>query len=311
MANRTKKQHYIPQFLLRNFRIVGEDQLWVFDKRTSKAYKSPVRDVASERYYYDAKIEDGLTISFESRLGKIEADAAPVIATLVEHEDLTRMTPDEQAAVVVFLVAQIVRGKAWRASMAQAYDLLCEKLGGKEKAIFAGVPEQSEDEEKLAQLIDLPKTIKEYAPALLNKVWALQKTRSNQFLFIGDEPVVRQNSTPTEGVIGNRGLACDGIEIYLPLTPHLTLALLCPTLVAPVEAASTLPGAAGFEAERLLQSMKTGKPFLLTPANVTRLNALQVVHAERFIMSQRADFLQVEEMIRERPELRSTPRYVA
>jgi len=312
MAKRVKKQHYIPQFLLRNFRIPGEELLWIFDKRTSKKFKSAVRDVASERYYNDAKIGDGYSVSFESRFTMIEDNAAPAFAKLVATEDLGRMTAEEQAAITYFLAAQIIRGKAWRASMTQAYELLCEKLGGKERALLAGVPEMNEDDEKISTLMNLPKTVEEYAPALVTKTWMLQKTSRRQPLWIGDQPIVRQNSTPTDGLTGNTGLASDGIEIYFPITPHLVLALLCPTLTAVIEAGVRYATSAlrELEANRLLDAMRNGKPYLLAQGEVTRLNALQVVHADRFIISCHADFAQVEKIIRQRPELSQTPRYV-
>ncbi len=313
MGNRPKKQHYIPQFLLRNFRIPGEELLWVFDKRSSNIYKSAVRDVASERYYNDAKLGKGNYVSFESRFSKIEKDAAPILTTLVEAEDISGMTEHEQAAITVFLIAQMVRGKAWRSSMSQAFEVLSEKLGGKENALRVGVPASNEEDEKLALLLDLPKTINEFAPALINKLWMLQKTPKRQHLWIGDEPIVRQNSTPSRVGFGNTGLACPGVEIYLPLSPHLILSLLCPTLGRMVEVHSKFSSStlAVLNAERLLAAMKTGKPYLLAQPEITRLNALQVVHSERIIISSHPDFSQVEKMIRDNPSLRHIPRYVS
>ena len=49
-----KKQHYVPQFLLRNFAIgqKSKAKLWVLDKRKGNVYQSSVHDVAHENLFY-------------------------------------------------------------------------------------------------------------------------------------------------------------------------------------------------------------------------------------------------------------------
>jgi len=43
-----KIQHYVPQFLLKQFTSGKKPQVWVFDKTTGKKFKSHVKNVASE-----------------------------------------------------------------------------------------------------------------------------------------------------------------------------------------------------------------------------------------------------------------------
>ena len=84
----------------------------------------------------------------------------------------------------------------------------------------------------------------------------------------------------------NLGLRCLGIEIYLPLSSRLILAMLCPSHRAEREAilARVPPGAKLTErqrdaiahARRFLSAGASGTPLPLVNANVVHLNSLQV-----------------------------------
>jgi hypothetical protein len=91
MGSRPKKQHYIPQLVLRRFRVPDGDQLWVFDKSNSKGYISAVKDVASENYFNDVRLKDW-DISFENRLELVETQVAPVIERIVSSEDVSQLS---------------------------------------------------------------------------------------------------------------------------------------------------------------------------------------------------------------------------
>ena len=58
-----KKQHYIPQFYLKNFSInhnKSDAHLNVYDKIRRKYYESSVRDVSEENYFYTIKIANNV-----------------------------------------------------------------------------------------------------------------------------------------------------------------------------------------------------------------------------------------------------------
>src|SRR5207249_1516181 len=48
-----KTQHYVPQFLLKNFAVAEREQIHVFDKREERAFRAHVRRVAAENGLYD------------------------------------------------------------------------------------------------------------------------------------------------------------------------------------------------------------------------------------------------------------------
>ena len=56
----TKKQHYVPQFLLRKYGVgkKKKEKLWVLDKRTENVYQSSVKDVGHENRFYQYVNDD-------------------------------------------------------------------------------------------------------------------------------------------------------------------------------------------------------------------------------------------------------------
>jgi hypothetical protein len=48
-----KIQHYVPQFLLRNFGNGKKDQVWVYDKIDGRSFPTNAKNVASESRFYD------------------------------------------------------------------------------------------------------------------------------------------------------------------------------------------------------------------------------------------------------------------
>ena len=51
-----KLQHYVPQFLLRNFGNGNNDQIWVYDKAASHCFSINTKHIASERRFYDFEL---------------------------------------------------------------------------------------------------------------------------------------------------------------------------------------------------------------------------------------------------------------
>ena len=60
-------QHYVPQFLLRNFCAGAKPKIWAFDKNTGKSFETNVRNIAGEREFYDLSVGDA-TLSLEEGL---------------------------------------------------------------------------------------------------------------------------------------------------------------------------------------------------------------------------------------------------
>ncbi|MHB1699510.1 MAG: DUF4238 domain-containing protein [Acidobacteriaceae bacterium] len=158
MEKRSKKQHYLPQFILRRFCADNRRNLWVFDKQRLISYQSALKDAASENYFNDVRLDE-VEISFEHYLEKIENTAAPILNKLIVSEDLIQLTAEDQATIIAFMVTQMVRGKSWRTGSDQVWEAVCKKLGGVDNAVRAGVPKPNRERDKLSILSGLTKTI--------------------------------------------------------------------------------------------------------------------------------------------------------
>ena len=65
-SNTPKKQHYVPQFLLRNFATENTEKLFTFDKQQDKIFSTTVKDSASEKGFYNIQGLSGkYTLEYE------------------------------------------------------------------------------------------------------------------------------------------------------------------------------------------------------------------------------------------------------
>jgi hypothetical protein len=178
--------------------------------------------------------------------------------------------------------------------------------------------------------------MKRFSNRLLDKDWLLMECPSRHPFWIGDNPVTMHNDRHF-GRGSGLGFRVRGIQIYLPITKILTLALWCPTLLEEMHEASKRSGsilkrfkaisalgtdanieslkenAKKAEAVRLqlnqnLELIKEDRPLNCTPDNVVFLNSLQVTWANRYVMSSIKEFSLAHEIIRDSPESRYGPR---
>jgi hypothetical protein len=114
---------------------------------------------------------------------------------------------------------------------------------------------------------------------------------TNAAFTLSDNPVVKHNHLDY-GPRGRLGIAQDGIEITLPITPKLALQCVCPKIAALVN---------GTNMARLQQR---GLPIPVEATAVTFVNSLQVIHSERYLYAaQESDFELAKDMLREHPDL--------
>lgn len=92
----TVRQHTVPRFLLEHFAVPGKGKhpkLYAFDKNNERSFVSNTVNatVRNTFYNFDAHPE---RLSLEPLLGIYETEAAPVIAGLLQHRNICRLTSD-------------------------------------------------------------------------------------------------------------------------------------------------------------------------------------------------------------------------
>jgi len=163
-------------------------------------------------------------------------------------------------------------------------------------------------------ILDAPK---HFGPLLAAKDWVLLQTDRKHPYLIGDHPLAMHNMID-HGLRGNLGLKVEGIEIYFPISPQLSLALWCPShreaLMSGISRLTEMSEKQPWLAERftgpwasavqMMEAITRGTPLPSQPENVLFFNSLQICTAERFVFSSNPDFSLAEDMIAKNPELR-------
>lgn len=318
-----KVQHYVPQFLLRNFGRGKKHHLHVFDKQTERAFETNVKNVAGENHFYDFDLK-GHKLTLEPSLSQLESKTKPVLDRLLNADTIHVLSPEERAWLSVFFAVQFTRTRAFREQWRALPELIDEKLRRMAKSDddlqaveeLIRRPDENQTTLEVARfMIDAPK---DFAPHFASKTWLLLQTDRRAPFMIGDNPLTLQNSIDM-GPLGNIGLGVRGIEIYFPLSPSRALAMWCPSheemfrnaatnlrRLPPEIAATHIRDPSGIE--EIATAMDTGRPLRFKPINVINFNSLQILYAERYIFSSVEDFTLAREIISSHPNVRYGPR---
>lgn len=303
-SQRTKNQHYVPQFLLRRFADQNE-RVNVYDKHHRKAFLSSTRNVASENYFYDLKIGD-TEIALEPVMTEVENSALDALNSIAGSGSLSHLSDDCKVNIAFFMGTQMVRTRGALEMLHQVEEGL-RRVAPSKGITPENMPGLFMDDDQLKQmsLMNL-QMAQELAPQFLNKDWMVYRDPSRRFL-ISDHPLVRHNYYPADPLMGNNGLACEGIQIYLPLSPEFTLACICPTLTEQFREhqRTKMP-----DTEiPLLVAIDSGNSIDLIDDSVDYQNSLQIASANRFVFSAFNDFSLIEKMLAATPTV-ARPRYM-
>jgi|SRR3989442_15657141 len=91
-------QHYVPRFLLRNFCAGAKPRIWASDKSTGKSFETTVENVAAERDFYEAKIDDRV-LSMEEGLSELAGKASRVIERIIASRSIGGLSEDDRVVI--------------------------------------------------------------------------------------------------------------------------------------------------------------------------------------------------------------------
>ena len=303
------RQHYVPQFLLRNF-ADSEGRLRLFDKQTDRVFCASPAKVAAECGFYDYRNSEGRTDTFEGAMSQLDDQAAEAVAHLVDQRRVDRLLDEERYVLAAFAAAQLVRTPSLRLSVTHTAEELTDKLGRWAKAVQERVDagdfeppfslstgegmsleqlEQfSENDARLVSLKLIQHSVPQCASILLQKWWFLVAAPEGAAFYCSDNPLLLHNERQTP--FGGLGIGQRGIEIYLPLSSRLTLCMFSPELAREFR---------DVDSTTLMEASESGMEFQ---------NSLQVNRAERFLFCERDDFELVRRILADHPQYRNGPR---
>lgn len=272
----TKKQHYVPQFLLKHFSASPKETkpICVFDKAEDKFFTASCRDVGHENKFYESGNSSGGAIEAESLTEFIDTSAAPVISKIATTGKFD-ITPTDASKLNHFVAMQLVRGPSIRNSMEELRKGIVSKWGSDVCAEGDDKPvSQYTEEDSNFSSIEFLSTVPEFAGILSEKIWFLNSAPADCSFIISDNPVVRHNYLDY-GRRGSLGIKQDGIEMFLPISPEYCLSILCPKLAGQV----VLSG----EMQEEMRLQREGLAVPLEPENVEFVNSLEVIQSERYL----------------------------
>jgi hypothetical protein len=265
MTEITRRQHYVPRFMLEHF-VDGDGFVHVFDGEQGKVLP-PHRptDAMMKNYFYDRDnaVENYLSDSIEG----------PVAALLHRIADES-MLPAEAAGIELFrfLGVQISRTPAARAEqlhlqsqmMLTLADRFLQANGYDENTVNDLAIEWNDHAAQHAWRIILG-DVSSYLYTDLTMAVLVNQTETR--FILGDHPVVQYNWFLREHDLpGTSSMTAPGVQVFMPLSPKLTLMLFDSDVYA-IE----------MGAER--------RVFLTDPADIAVLNDLQFRARQRFLLA--------------------------
>ena len=311
-----KNQHYVPRFILKRF-TERKEQIWVFDKKTKRKFRTNVKNVAAESGFYDFDFKD-YEVTVEPSLGGIEGNVSAILKRIIRGESIAIISDEERSVLSNFFALQFVRTPQWRHMWDDMHEALAQSIRdrGWNPEEIEGFEERTEEKTKLEHMRHIYNH-GEFAPHFFLKTWVLLKTTDKHPFWISDNPISLQNMNDF-GPYGNIGLAVKGIEIYFPISKTLSIGMWCSNheeqFKALYEKYSYLKQNAPWMVakaignplyiEQLKAGIDTGCPIPSQPENVTNHNSLQVKCSSRFVFSRNVDFSLLEEIIETHPHMR-------
>lgn len=279
-------QHYVPQFLLRNFKKdhAKKDQIYVLDKIRKKIYPSNIRNMAGERYFYNFK-NNGEVQTFEKYLSKIESDVKNIIDKIIKNKKLSILNDKERQLISEYICIQYVRTKNHRELTKNLILQVAERFKGMgvtgiDNFLTDGIDEKV----KKMSILHMIQLSKKLLPYFQIKKWFLLNSLEHNFC-IGDTPVVLRNSiiNPMFGD-PDLGLASVGVEIYFPISPCICIVAICPSLMKDLERARNFPNY-DYPGMTILGAIEKGGFFNANQNYVEGINQLQFFDSEQFLFS--------------------------
>jgi len=273
----TIKQHYVPQFYLKNF---GES-IFCFDKKENNRFSTNSKNIAFEPDFYGPDFSDKPSV--EKMFADMEKKWSMAVKEIIKKKNIKKLDRSSRVEFITFMTFQILRTKQIRQDIAGMINYIMR--------VFLESKGQNGNAVKLSKMgeikhhLDILKDYPTYASIIEQMKFCVIINKTPIPFWTSDNPISFQNEL-TSGSWGNMGLACRGIEIHFPINPNLVITALDPTIF------HNIPDS--YE--------------VYNKQNVNRENYLQLNSSTRFVFSNTKKFRFIKKMLDKNPELRDPER---
>lgn len=296
---------------MRHFAADGERRsIFVFDKKDDRTFRPSILNAGSENDFNTVTVGDNKW-NFEHLFQEVDARSARLVAEIVSRRSLAWLTIGDRLALADLIATQLLRTHFSRTTPKRMAEQLREMMRR-----FGYEPDQDPDmamPSDAALRLGAVKAFLErdgHAAALLRLVPALYAAGGERRFIISDHPVTRTNAFP----YGDNGLASPGVLVLLPISPELTLALHCPTILQRYELIESAdPEPEPEQKARMLHyrdGLRSSQPIEIDDDMVLSLNGLQVAQSARYLYGASDDFDFAREILRRRPSRRDVETHV-
>jgi hypothetical protein len=309
MSRPSKKHHFVPQAQLRHFAADAEQRfIYVFAKGTDRSFRTSILNAGSENDFNTVSFGDSKW-NFEDLFLEVDARSARLVAEIISRRSLTWLTPNDRIALADLFATQLLRTHFSRTTPTRLADQLREmtrQIGyDPDHDPHMAMPSDA------ALRLGAAKIFLDrggHAVALLRLHPALYASDGKHSFVISDHPVSCINAFP----YGDEGLTSPGVLVLLPISPDLTIALHCPTIVQRYELAASAD-LEPFRKARMLRcrdGLRSGEPIEIEGDTVFDLNRRQVARSAGYLYSATDDFDFAREILREHAELRTVETHI-
>ena len=270
------KQHYVPQFYLRNF---GE-MIHAFDKKTENKFKTTSKNIGMSTNFYGGEIKNAP--SLEKALSRIESDFSKAINELIQKQNYQSLPDELKIKIHNFLSLQYIRTPAHKKEVIEIHNYMLQQFA-KSKGIDDHTIRLSKEGEigtHLKSIADYPL----YGMLIGNMKFITMINKTPIPFWTSDNPVCFDNFVPSSG--GNLGILSRGIQIHVPISPKLMLVGMDPVFFNDLDPILELYNKNGVLFE----------------------NFLQVENSSRWIFSNTKRFNEIKNMLQKHPELKKPER---
>jgi len=300
--SKVKNQHYVPQYYLKNFadsQKRGASHIWVFDKFNQNTFSTIVRNVASQRYFYDISKElvnvqdeqwiEKFLADFDGESNKLVGRVFKKIENLRKKSDektysINVITPSIKKNLSYLLAFQYLRTREFRDLFSELFEksfssILEVMLKAQSPGKIHEIRGKFNDEYlPIYQGNQIFKSFKNISEIICTYIWTIGINTTDQPLFTSDNPVVKQAH------LESNAFGSPGIEIAFPLSPQTILIIFENT---------------HFSKESPLDN----KLCLLSLEAVNYYNRLQVSYSRRQIYCNEDKFNLVKKICQDYPEI--------
>jgi hypothetical protein len=207
-------------------------------------------------------------------LAELEGKASQHISRIITNRRLSPLDPFERGELARFFAVQLVRTPAIEAEF-DDFSRQMEKYlrdQGMPDTFFEKDPAMGEDEnvKRISRAREIYNAPEQFGALLAQKDWVLIESNPNTPYIMGDHPLTMYNPIQRLGR-GNLGLKVEGIQLYFPLSPDLTLSLMCPSyyqmFLDGIKKNSNISEVDSNMSKELIEAWKGALEFVEAPSN--------------------------------------------